>query len=120
MFFVYLYSFQVNYLSTSLLALLLLPRMVETAKNYEVTPRIVVVTSEVHYWAKIDKAILEAPNPLKAYGSLDNFTPKCVSHGFSYVVRVGALNRNLERKVTDTRRRNVSMHSFSFRNTQAY
>ncbi|KAH9479748.1 Short chain dehydrogenase sol3 [Psilocybe cubensis] len=69
-------SFQVNYLATSLLALLLLPTMVQTAKEYDVTPRIVVVSSEVHYWAKIDPAILEAPNPLKAYGGLDNFTSK--------------------------------------------
>ncbi|PPQ80665.1 hypothetical protein CVT25_001627 [Psilocybe cyanescens] len=69
-------SFQVNYLSTSLLALLLLPRMVDTANMYETTPRIVVVTSEVHHWAKIDNAIFNAPNPLELYGSKEQFTPK--------------------------------------------
>ncbi|KAF4610727.1 hypothetical protein D9613_006657 [Agrocybe pediades] len=66
--------FQVNNLSTSLLALLLLPRMMETAEEHNTTPRLVVVSSEVHYWSKIDKKVIDAANPIKFYGSEDNFT----------------------------------------------
>lgn len=65
-----------NNLSTSLLAFLLLPQMVKTAKEFDTTPKLVVVTSEVHYWAKIDKAVLEAENPLQFYGSKENYTAK--------------------------------------------
>ncbi|KAJ7579307.1 hypothetical protein C8J56DRAFT_868375 [Mycena floridula] len=43
---------QVNNLSQELLALLLLPKMLETAKRFSVVPRIVVVSSGVHYWIK--------------------------------------------------------------------
>ncbi|PPQ73915.1 hypothetical protein CVT24_012780 [Panaeolus cyanescens] len=46
-------AFQVNNLSTSLLALLLLPRMIKTAQEFNTKPRIVVVSSEVHYFAKL-------------------------------------------------------------------
>ena len=61
-------SVQVNNLSTSLLALLLLPRMLETADKYNTSPRLVVVASEVHYWAVVDKDLLEASNPIRHYG----------------------------------------------------
>ncbi|KAF8159860.1 short-chain dehydrogenase [Crassisporium funariophilum] len=64
-------SFQVNNLSTSLLALLLLPRMLQTAEKYNTTPRLVVVTSEVHYWTKIEKVIIDAPNPIKKFGGAE-------------------------------------------------
>ncbi|KDR67612.1 hypothetical protein GALMADRAFT_257837 [Galerina marginata CBS 339.88] len=66
---------QVNDLSSSLLALLLLPRMLETATKYNTTPRLVVVTSEVHHWVTIDKNIIDAPNPLQRYAQKDNMTP---------------------------------------------
>ncbi|KAF8184412.1 hypothetical protein BJ912DRAFT_974756, partial [Pholiota molesta] len=46
-------TLQVNVIATSLLALLLLPKMVETAKIHHTTPRIVVVSSEVHYWTTL-------------------------------------------------------------------
>lgn len=41
----------VNVLSTFLLALLLLPKLRETASQYSVLPRIAIVGSAVHYWA---------------------------------------------------------------------
>ena len=40
---------------TSLLALRLLPIMLRTAEKHHTSPRIVVVSSELHYWAKLDK-----------------------------------------------------------------
>ncbi|KAF8903482.1 short-chain dehydrogenase [Gymnopilus junonius] len=58
-------SFQVNHLSTSLLALLLLPRMIQTAVEHHTRPRLVIVSSDVHYWAKISEQVLTAPEPLK-------------------------------------------------------
>ncbi|KAJ7593752.1 hypothetical protein C8J56DRAFT_1120539 [Mycena floridula] len=41
---------QVNDLSQELLAFLLLPKMLETAKRFSVVPRLVVVSSATHYW----------------------------------------------------------------------
>ncbi|TFK39464.1 hypothetical protein BDQ12DRAFT_649951 [Crucibulum laeve] len=60
---------QVNDLSLSLLALRLLPRMVETARKYSTTPRLVLVSSEVHYLTRFNKAIEDAGNPLRLLGS---------------------------------------------------
>ncbi|KAF8350274.1 hypothetical protein F5887DRAFT_944569 [Amanita rubescens] len=61
-------SLQVNYLSTALLALLLLPHMVETARNYSVTPRMVVVSSAAHYSTTFDQQVRDSHEPLKILG----------------------------------------------------
>ncbi|KAF8159859.1 short-chain dehydrogenase [Crassisporium funariophilum] len=96
-------SFQVNNLSTSLLALLLLPHMLQTAEKHNTTPRLVVVASEVHYWAKLEKELIDSPNPLKKFGSAEYFTPK--TRGTRYfdtkllnVLFVRALNDRLSKK----------------------
>ncbi|KAK7458156.1 hypothetical protein VKT23_010064 [Stygiomarasmius scandens] len=52
---------QVNDLAPTLLALRLLPKMMETAKKYATFPRLVVVSSNTHYWSTIEKEILDAP-----------------------------------------------------------
>ncbi|KAF8888746.1 hypothetical protein BD779DRAFT_428814 [Infundibulicybe gibba] len=52
-------TIQVNNLAPELLALLLLPRIIATAREHGTTPRIVVVTSAVHHWAKIEKKVLD-------------------------------------------------------------
>ncbi|KAJ3528297.1 hypothetical protein NMY22_g9472 [Coprinellus aureogranulatus] len=54
-------TLQVNNLSTSLTCLLLLPKMTSTATTYNTHPRIVVVSSDMHYWAKIDDRHLTSP-----------------------------------------------------------
>ncbi|KAJ7089873.1 hypothetical protein B0H15DRAFT_839583 [Mycena belliarum] len=71
-------SLQVNDLSTPLMALLLLPIMVKTAKDHATIPRLVVVSSEVHYWVTIDKSLIEGPNLFKVLGSKEycHSTPK--------------------------------------------
>ncbi|KDQ57850.1 hypothetical protein JAAARDRAFT_35543 [Jaapia argillacea MUCL 33604] len=46
-------SLKVNYLSTALLSLLLLPAMDRTAREHKTKPHLVIVSSEVHFWAKI-------------------------------------------------------------------
>ncbi|KAK7458152.1 hypothetical protein VKT23_010060 [Stygiomarasmius scandens] len=37
------------------------PQMMETAKKYATFPRLVVVSSNTHYWSTIEKEILDAP-----------------------------------------------------------
>ncbi|KAJ7799135.1 hypothetical protein B0H14DRAFT_2388227 [Mycena olivaceomarginata] len=64
-------SLQVNHLSTSLLALLLLPAMIKTAHQYSTTPRLVVVSSGAHYWLNINKNLYEDPEVLKTLGSAE-------------------------------------------------
>ncbi|KAK7458153.1 hypothetical protein VKT23_010061 [Stygiomarasmius scandens] len=54
-------TLQVNNLAPTLLALRLLPKMMETAKKYATFPRLVVVSSNTHYWSTIEKEIIDAP-----------------------------------------------------------
>jgi len=69
-------SLQVNDLSTSLLALLLLPVMVKTAEQHSTLPRLVVVSSGVHYWIEIEKHVYENPDIIKTLGSSEYCTDK--------------------------------------------
>ncbi|KAJ6484645.1 hypothetical protein C8R45DRAFT_870500 [Mycena sanguinolenta] len=68
-------AFQVSCLSTPLVALLLLPAMMRTAREHSTIARLVVVSSEVHYWAPIEKALRENPDMLKTLGSAEYCTP---------------------------------------------
>ncbi|KAJ7663866.1 hypothetical protein DFH06DRAFT_1295874 [Mycena polygramma] len=93
-------SLQVNDLSTSLLALLLLPTMIQTAQQHSTTPRIVVVASGMHYWVKIEKEIYEKPDMLKSLGSAEYCTDKNMGERYSLtkllnVFFVRALNAHL-------------------------
>ncbi|KAJ7453066.1 hypothetical protein B0H11DRAFT_1927217 [Mycena galericulata] len=67
-------SLQVNHLSTSLLALLLLPSMVNTAVRYGTLPRLVVVSSGPHHWPTIDKSLRENPEIIKTMGDAEYCT----------------------------------------------
>ncbi|KAF8888744.1 hypothetical protein BD779DRAFT_428852 [Infundibulicybe gibba] len=62
-------TIQVNNLAPELLALLLLPRMTTTAREHGTVPRIVVVTSGVHHWAKIEKEVLDNGKIVATLGS---------------------------------------------------
>ncbi len=53
-------SLQINNLGTSLLSLRLLPLMVNTSSE----PRLVIITSDVHYFAKVDEKIAAQPGTL--------------------------------------------------------
>ncbi|KAJ7708899.1 hypothetical protein B0H17DRAFT_916458 [Mycena rosella] len=93
-------SLQVNCLSTSLVALLLLPIMVKTAKEHSTLPRIVVVSSEVHYWYTFEKGLSEDPEILKTLGSAEYCTPKKMEERYILtkllnVLFVRALNARL-------------------------
>ncbi|KAJ7483211.1 hypothetical protein FB451DRAFT_1438821 [Mycena latifolia] len=69
-------SLQVSNLSTPLLALLLLPRMIQMAQEHATVPRTIVVSSSVHYWLKIEKSLCEDPEMLKTMASAEYCTPK--------------------------------------------
>ncbi|KAF7371072.1 WW domain-containing oxidoreductase [Mycena sanguinolenta] len=93
-------SLQVNNLSTPLLALLLLPAMIRTAEQYSTTPRIVVVSSSMHYWVKINKDVSENPDMLKTLGSAEYCTNKNMMDRYALtklfnVLFVRALNDRL-------------------------
>ncbi|KAF7314311.1 hypothetical protein MKEN_00903700 [Mycena kentingensis (nom. inval.)] len=92
---------QVNCLSLALLAILLLPHMARTAQNHPgSSPRIVLVTSEVHHWATLDKRVTDAPNILETLGSKDYCTPKAMGQRYFLtkllnILFVRALNAHL-------------------------
>jgi len=69
----------VNVVSTFLLALLLLPKLRETAVKFNVLPRLAVVSSEVHFWAafKEKKAdeIFKALNDKERTDMMDRYCP---------------------------------------------
>ncbi|KAF8235600.1 short-chain dehydrogenase [Tricholoma matsutake] len=67
-------ALQVNNLSQSLLVLLLLPRMIHTSKQYSTTPRIVVVSSEAHFFATLPQSVLESAKILETVGSKEYCT----------------------------------------------
>jgi len=75
-------TIQVNNLATSLLSLLLLPRMIQTAKDHSTTPRLVVVSSEMHYWADIEKKAVDSPNYFKTIGKKEYCTPKVMRNRY--------------------------------------
>jgi len=58
-------TLHVNDLSTALCALLLLPRMLQTSSDFSVQTRLVVVTSEVHFFAAIKEDVRSSPSILK-------------------------------------------------------
>ncbi|TEB37324.1 NAD(P)-binding protein [Coprinellus micaceus] len=78
-------SLQVNNISTSLLCLRLAPRLVETAKQHPGNrPRIVVVSSEVHYWRTIPESVYNTHSPFQTLGSQEFCTQK--EMGDRYVI----------------------------------
>ncbi|KAK3326275.1 short-chain dehydrogenase/reductase-like protein [Apodospora peruviana] len=64
----------VNVISTFLMALLLLPKLRETAARFNVMPRLVLVASEIHYVCKFNEK--SAPSIFNAFNTVDNFTDR--------------------------------------------
>ncbi|KAL0948998.1 hypothetical protein HGRIS_009097 [Hohenbuehelia grisea] len=58
-------TLQVNYLSSSLISLRLLPKMLETAEKRRQAPRMVIVTSNLHQDAPIEDSFMDAPSVLE-------------------------------------------------------
>lgn len=68
----------VNNVATPLVALRLLPSMARTARDYSTRPRLVVVSSDVHYFVKLDKRAVASPNILQTLASEEFCKSKCV------------------------------------------
>lgn len=66
-------TLQVNGISTALLALLILPKMRETVKTFQTKARIVIVGSEVHYWAKTVE--MQSASPITQLNKEEAFVP---------------------------------------------
>ncbi|KAI0093262.1 hypothetical protein BDY19DRAFT_418080 [Irpex rosettiformis] len=73
----------VNHLSTSLLALLLLPNLVKAAEQHSSTSRLVIVGSETHFWTKFDTDLVNSDvGLLKKLSDKEYCTPQVMSHRY--------------------------------------
>ncbi|KAJ6580743.1 hypothetical protein B0H19DRAFT_1112261 [Mycena capillaripes] len=93
-------ALEISCLSTPLAALLLLPTMIKTGREHSTRPRLVVVSSEMHYWTHIDKSVSENPDMLKTLGSAEYCTPTNMASRYSLtkllnIFFVRALNARL-------------------------
>jgi hypothetical protein len=66
---------QVNHLSAMLLTVLLLPCLLRAASSgTSPNPRVVIVSSDVHYWAKLSKEEVESEKILQKLSDKDHCT----------------------------------------------
>jgi hypothetical protein len=70
---------QVNHLSTALVSLLLLPIMTKTAKTYGTASRLAIVSSEMHYMAKITSTLMAAPAIFETLASKEYSTKRHIT-----------------------------------------
>jgi hypothetical protein len=54
------YTVTVNVVSTFLLALLILPKLQETGRQFNITPTLTIVSSEVHYLTAVSSSPLDS------------------------------------------------------------
>ncbi|KAG7091762.1 hypothetical protein E1B28_008164 [Marasmius oreades] len=76
---------QVNHLSFGLHAMYHIPKMLETAKKYGANPRIVLVSSDTHYWTRVPAEAIEAPNSLEFLNSKEYSTREGIMGGQRYM-----------------------------------
>ncbi|KAE9398573.1 short-chain dehydrogenase [Gymnopus androsaceus JB14] len=74
---------QVNSLGPALHVLLLLPIIMNTAKQHSVVPRIVVVSSEMIFYANIGSDAIAAPNTLETLSSKEYCTPEVLANRYT-------------------------------------
>jgi len=67
------FSVQINDISTGLLAILLIPTLLKTAKEHITCPRIVVVGSETHHWVSLKPSLLNQPSPLRTLSESEEY-----------------------------------------------
>ncbi|KAJ3733725.1 hypothetical protein DFJ43DRAFT_994570 [Lentinula guzmanii] len=86
----YAVIFQTNAIAPSLHTLLLLPYMIKTAEEYKTKPRIVLVSSDVHYWAMNSKSrkFVSQPNMIDALSSVDYYNSVLEKSWFCPVLNV--------------------------------
>ncbi|KAJ3824208.1 hypothetical protein EV361DRAFT_903964 [Lentinula raphanica] len=75
---------QTNDIGPSLHTLLLLPYLVKTAEEHNTKPRIVLVSSDVHYWSLSDqsKQFAHQPNIIDAMSSVEYYNKVPVNHHY--------------------------------------
>ncbi|KAK0215242.1 hypothetical protein EDD85DRAFT_498166 [Armillaria nabsnona] len=71
-----------NNLGPGLLAIRMIPKMLETARKHSVTPRLVVVASDTHYWTKIEKDVIASPSILARLSDKDYCTKEVMDHRY--------------------------------------
>ena len=74
-------SVTVNVVSTFLLALMLLPKMKETAARFNITPRLTIVSSEVHFIASLD-TYLDENGSMSIFEALNDETKANMSQRY--------------------------------------
>ena len=75
-------SLQVNHLATALLSLLLLPNLVRAGKTNGTMSRLVVTSSDTHYWTKLDEEVLRADDILQKLNDKKYCTPQVMARRY--------------------------------------
>ncbi|KAK0476371.1 hypothetical protein IW261DRAFT_1552241 [Armillaria novae-zelandiae] len=71
-----------NNLGPGLLAIRMIPKLLETARKHSVNPRLVVVASDVHYWTTIEKDIIASPSILATLSDKGYCTQEVMAHRY--------------------------------------
>ncbi|KAJ3556541.1 hypothetical protein NM688_g1969 [Phlebia brevispora] len=74
---------QINHLSTALLSILLLPNLARTARANGTLSRLVIVSSESHFWLKFDVALLDATSLLCTLSDEKYCTPQVMDSRYA-------------------------------------
>ncbi|KAK0224414.1 hypothetical protein EDD85DRAFT_241407 [Armillaria nabsnona] len=71
-----------NNLGPGLLAIRMIPKMLETARKHSVYPRLVVVASDTHYWTTIEKEVIASSSILAKLSDREYCTKEVMSHRY--------------------------------------
>ncbi|KAK0489457.1 hypothetical protein IW261DRAFT_417208 [Armillaria novae-zelandiae] len=71
-----------NNLGPGLLAIRMIPKMLETARKHSVYPRLVVVASDSHYWTTIEKDVIASSSILAKLSNREYCTKEVMSHRY--------------------------------------
>ncbi|KAK0443704.1 uncharacterized protein EV420DRAFT_1023754 [Desarmillaria tabescens] len=71
-----------NNLGPGLLAIRMIPKMLETARKHSVNPRLVIVASEVHYSTTIEKDVIASPRILAKLSDEGYCTKEVMKHRY--------------------------------------
>ncbi|KAK0187477.1 hypothetical protein F5146DRAFT_1210337 [Armillaria mellea] len=71
-----------NNLGPELLAIRMIPKMLETARKHSVTPRLVVVASDVHYWTAIEKDVIASPSGISRSSQTRSIAQNVMKHRY--------------------------------------
>ncbi|PFH48620.1 hypothetical protein AMATHDRAFT_42142 [Amanita thiersii Skay4041] len=97
------HTLQVNCLSPSLLALRLLPHLVQTASEHSTVPRLVLVSSEAHFRTSFKDMVVNSNQPLQMLSNEKYCTSKIMRYRYSgskliNVFFIRALNAHLKNR----------------------